>query len=54
MSYLFVFCRLVCSEPPKVEVAEKWEEQQLATVELYVQTHNKNPVDRVGVTLNHC
>ncbi|XP_024137625.1 acylglycerol kinase, mitochondrial [Oryzias melastigma] len=33
-------------EPPKVEVAEKWEEQQLSTVELYVQTHNKNPLER--------
>ncbi|XP_037538705.1 acylglycerol kinase, mitochondrial [Nematolebias whitei] len=33
-------------EPPKVEEPEKWEEQQLSTVEFYIQTHNKNPVER--------
>ncbi|XP_017274391.1 acylglycerol kinase, mitochondrial [Kryptolebias marmoratus] len=33
-------------KPLKVEEPEKWEEQQLSTVELYVQTHNKNPVER--------
>uniref|UniRef100_A0A1A8QAL3 Acylglycerol kinase, mitochondrial n=1 Tax=Nothobranchius pienaari TaxID=704102 RepID=A0A1A8QAL3_9TELE len=33
-------------EPPKVEEPEKWEEQQLSTLELYIQTHNKNPVER--------
>ncbi|XP_029379032.1 acylglycerol kinase, mitochondrial isoform X2 [Echeneis naucrates] len=33
-------------EPPKVEEAEKWEEQQLPTIELFIQTHNKNPVER--------
>ncbi|XP_029993318.1 acylglycerol kinase, mitochondrial [Sphaeramia orbicularis] len=33
-------------EPPKVEEPEKWEEQKLSTFELFVQTHNKNPVKR--------
>uniref|UniRef100_A0A3P8UYQ3 Acylglycerol kinase, mitochondrial n=1 Tax=Cynoglossus semilaevis TaxID=244447 RepID=A0A3P8UYQ3_CYNSE len=33
-------------EPPKVEEPEKWEEKQLSTLELFVQTHNKNPVER--------
>lgn len=33
-------------EPPKVEEPEKWEEQQLSTLELFIQTHNKNPVER--------
>ncbi|KAM6937039.1 acylglycerol kinase, mitochondrial [Xenentodon cancila] len=33
-------------EPPKVEVPEEWEEQQLSTLELYIQTQNKNPVER--------
>ncbi|CAJ1057152.1 acylglycerol kinase%2C mitochondrial [Xyrichtys novacula] len=33
-------------EPPKVEEPEKWEEQQLSTLELFVQTQNKNPVQR--------
>ncbi|XP_038162164.1 acylglycerol kinase, mitochondrial [Cyprinodon tularosa] len=33
-------------EPPKSEEPEKWEEQQLSTSELYIQTHNKNPVER--------
>uniref|UniRef100_A0A3Q3KKE9 Acylglycerol kinase, mitochondrial n=1 Tax=Mastacembelus armatus TaxID=205130 RepID=A0A3Q3KKE9_9TELE len=33
-------------EPPKVEEPEKWEEQQLLTTELFIQTHNKNPVKR--------
>ncbi|XP_056137343.1 acylglycerol kinase, mitochondrial [Lampris incognitus] len=33
-------------EPPKVEEPEKWEEQQLSTLELMIQTHNKNPVER--------
>lgn len=31
-------------EPPKVEEPEKWEDQQLSTLELFIQTHNKNPV----------
>uniref|UniRef100_A0AAX7TEL8 Acylglycerol kinase, mitochondrial n=1 Tax=Astatotilapia calliptera TaxID=8154 RepID=A0AAX7TEL8_ASTCA len=34
-------------ELPKVEEPEKWEEQQLSTLELFIQTHNKNPVERV-------
>lgn len=33
-------------ELPKVEEPEKWEEQQLSTLELFIQTHNKNPVER--------
>ncbi|XP_029951929.1 acylglycerol kinase, mitochondrial-like [Salarias fasciatus] len=33
-------------EPPKVEEPEKWEDQQLSTLELFIQTHNKNPVQR--------
>ncbi|KAG8012460.1 Acylglycerol kinase [Nibea albiflora] len=33
-------------EPPKVEEPEEWKEQQLSTIELLVQTHNKNPVER--------
>ncbi|XP_028263763.1 acylglycerol kinase, mitochondrial [Parambassis ranga] len=33
-------------EPPKVEEPEKWEEQHLSTLELFIQTHNKNPVER--------
>lgn len=33
-------------EPLKVEEPEKWEEQQLSSLELLVQTHNKNPVKR--------
>ncbi|KAK2918118.1 acylglycerol kinase, mitochondrial [Channa argus] len=33
-------------EPPKVEEPERWEEKQLSTVELFIQTHNKNPVER--------
>ncbi|KAM9754823.1 acylglycerol kinase, mitochondrial [Menidia menidia] len=34
------------AEPPKVEEPERWEEQKLSSLELYVQTHNKNPVER--------
>lgn len=33
-------------EPPKVEEPEQWKEQQLSTLELFIQTHNKNPVQR--------
>uniref|UniRef100_A0A8P4G339 Acylglycerol kinase, mitochondrial n=1 Tax=Dicentrarchus labrax TaxID=13489 RepID=A0A8P4G339_DICLA len=33
-------------EPPKVEEPEEWKEQQLSTLELFIQTHNKNPVER--------
>lgn len=33
-------------EPPKVEEPEEWKEQQLSTLELFIQTHNKNPVQR--------
>ncbi|XP_074533251.1 acylglycerol kinase, mitochondrial [Halichoeres trimaculatus] len=33
-------------EPPKVEEPEEWKEQKLSTLELFVQTHNKNPVQR--------
>ncbi|CAG5958512.1 unnamed protein product [Menidia menidia] len=34
------------AEPPKVEEPERWEEQKLSSLELYIQTHNKNPVER--------
>uniref|UniRef100_A0A669B142 Acylglycerol kinase, mitochondrial n=1 Tax=Oreochromis niloticus TaxID=8128 RepID=A0A669B142_ORENI len=34
--------------PAEVEEPEKWEEQQLSTLELFIQTHNKNPVERVS------
>lgn len=33
-------------EPPKVEEPEEWKEQKLSTLELFIQTHNKNPVQR--------
>lgn len=33
-------------EPPKVEEPEEWKEQQLSTIELFIQTYNKNPVQR--------
>ncbi|XP_078114032.1 acylglycerol kinase, mitochondrial [Sander vitreus] len=33
-------------EPPKVEEPEQWKEEQLSTLELFIQTHNKNPVER--------
>ncbi|XP_071371581.1 acylglycerol kinase, mitochondrial [Centroberyx affinis] len=33
-------------EPPKPVEPEKWEEQQMSTLELLIQTHNKNPVER--------
>lgn len=33
-------------EPPKCEEPEKWEEQKLSTLELFIQTHNQNPVTR--------
>lgn len=33
-------------EPPEVEEPEQWQEQQLSTFELYIQTQNKNPVER--------
>ncbi|XP_034444135.1 acylglycerol kinase, mitochondrial [Hippoglossus hippoglossus] len=42
-------------EPPKVEEPEKWEEKQLSTLELFIQTHNKNPVEtRVNDSLMIC
>uniref|UniRef100_A0A8C5EWC0 Acylglycerol kinase, mitochondrial n=1 Tax=Gouania willdenowi TaxID=441366 RepID=A0A8C5EWC0_GOUWI len=34
--------------PAEVEEPEKWEEKQLSTLELFIQTHNKNPVQRVS------
>ncbi|KAM9377049.1 acylglycerol kinase, mitochondrial [Pholidichthys leucotaenia] len=33
-------------EPPKVEEPERWEEQQLSTLELLIQTHNRNPIEK--------
>uniref|UniRef100_A0AAQ5XJS2 Acylglycerol kinase, mitochondrial n=1 Tax=Amphiprion ocellaris TaxID=80972 RepID=A0AAQ5XJS2_AMPOC len=47
-----IICRLKnywsppLEEPPKEEEPEQWEEQQLSTLELFIQTHNKNPVER--------
>ncbi|XP_019959199.1 acylglycerol kinase, mitochondrial [Paralichthys olivaceus] len=42
-------------EPPKVEEPEKWEDKQLSTLELFIQTHNKNPVEmRVNDSLVIC
>uniref|UniRef100_A0A3P9Q9I0 Acylglycerol kinase, mitochondrial n=1 Tax=Poecilia reticulata TaxID=8081 RepID=A0A3P9Q9I0_POERE len=41
-------------EPLKPEEPEKWEEQQLSTAELYIQTHNKNPAERVRRKLLQC
>ncbi|KAM6946243.1 acylglycerol kinase, mitochondrial [Aplochiton taeniatus] len=32
-------------EPPKEEEPERWEEKMMSTMELYIQTHNKNPVE---------
>ncbi len=31
-----------------MEEPEVWKEQQLSTLELYIQTHNKNPVETVS------
>ncbi|XP_070828145.1 acylglycerol kinase, mitochondrial [Chaetodon trifascialis] len=33
-------------EPPKVEEPEEWKEQKLSTLELFIQTHNQNPVEK--------
>lgn len=33
-------------EPPKTEEPETWDDQKLSTFELFVQTHNNNPVKR--------
>nr|XP_040018168.1 acylglycerol kinase, mitochondrial isoform X1 [Gasterosteus aculeatus aculeatus] len=33
-------------EPPKVEEPEQWKEEHLSTLELFIHTHNKNPVER--------
>ncbi|XP_056908574.1 acylglycerol kinase, mitochondrial isoform X2 [Takifugu flavidus] len=33
-------------EPPKLEEPEQWKEEKLSTLELLVQTHNNNPVER--------
>ncbi|KAM7414163.1 hypothetical protein PAMA_019130 [Pampus argenteus] len=42
-------------EPPKVEEPEKWEEQQLSSLEVFIQTHNKNPVEkRINDSLMIC
>uniref|UniRef100_A0A8C9Y1P5 Acylglycerol kinase, mitochondrial n=1 Tax=Sander lucioperca TaxID=283035 RepID=A0A8C9Y1P5_SANLU len=34
--------------PVEVEEPEQWKEEQLSTLELFIQTHNKNPVERVS------
>ncbi|XP_041795332.1 acylglycerol kinase, mitochondrial [Chelmon rostratus] len=42
-------------EPPKVEEPEEWKEQQLSTLELFIQTHNQNPVEkRINDSLMIC
>lgn len=43
-------CVCVCAAPPAppVEEPEQWQQQQLSTLELYIQTHNKNPIERVS------
>ncbi|KAF7654379.1 hypothetical protein LDENG_00070510 [Lucifuga dentata] len=42
-------------EPPIVEELPKWEEQQLSTAELFIKTHNKNPVEmRINDSLMIC
>ncbi|XP_054631598.1 acylglycerol kinase, mitochondrial [Dunckerocampus dactyliophorus] len=33
-------------EAPKAEEPEQWKEQKLSSVELFIQTHNKNPLER--------
>nr|XP_057942844.1 acylglycerol kinase, mitochondrial [Doryrhamphus excisus] len=33
-------------EAPKAEEPEQWKEEKLSSVELFIQTHNKNPVER--------
>lgn len=32
--------------PPPMKEPEQWQERQLSTLELYIQTHNKNPIER--------
>ncbi|XP_076588796.1 acylglycerol kinase, mitochondrial [Chaetodon auriga] len=42
-------------EPPKVEEPEEWKEQKLSTLELFIQTHNQNPVEkRINDSLMIC
>ncbi|XP_073328012.1 acylglycerol kinase, mitochondrial [Pagrus major] len=42
-------------EPPKVDEPEVWREQKLSTLELFIQTHNKNPVEmRINDSLMIC
>ncbi|XP_056908575.1 acylglycerol kinase, mitochondrial isoform X3 [Takifugu flavidus] len=36
-------------EPPKLEEPEQWKEEKLSTLELLVQTHNNNPVERASL-----
>uniref|UniRef100_A0A8C3AU54 Acylglycerol kinase, mitochondrial n=1 Tax=Cyclopterus lumpus TaxID=8103 RepID=A0A8C3AU54_CYCLU len=38
-------------EPPKVEEPEQWKEEHLSTLELFIQTQNKNPMERVSTKL---
>ncbi|XP_036964032.1 acylglycerol kinase, mitochondrial [Acanthopagrus latus] len=41
--------------PPKVEEPEVWTEQKLSTLELFIQTHNKNPVEtRINDSMMIC
>lgn len=42
-----LLCVLAPPAPP-AEEPEQWQQQQLSTLELYIQTHNKNPIQRVS------
>lgn len=42
-----LLCVLAPPVPP-AEEPEQWQQQQLSTLELYIQTHNKNPIERVS------
>lgn len=47
--YFDFWVTLFFSEPPKLEEPEEWKEEKLSTLELLVQTHNNNPVERVSL-----
>lgn len=47
--YFDFWALLFLSEPPKLEEPEQWKEEKLSTLELLVQTHNNNPVERVSL-----
>lgn len=47
--YFDFWVSLFLSEPPKLEEPEQWKEEKLSTLELLVQTHNNNPVERASL-----